>query len=150
MFRPANLFFGLVALTPAICLVQATGKIEWKGPCPTNLDQTAPMICGTLNVPLDYTDPCSNKSLTLQLAKIAGTEKPRGNSILLNFGGPGEDSLTSLANIGSELQAYVKRITGCKIYILRCLIVSSAAISTSSPLIHGIFPVPGQFNPKLS
>lgn len=62
------------------------------------------MTCGTLDVPLDYTDPNCNKTLTLQLVKIAGTEKPCGKSFLLNFGGPGEDSLTGLANIGAELQ----------------------------------------------
>ncbi|KAJ5602259.1 hypothetical protein N7510_011793 [Penicillium lagena] len=104
MFRPANFFLGLLSFASGSSLVEAIGKIEWKGPCSMH-NQTAPMICGTLEVPLDYTDSSSQKTLTLQLAKIAAIEKPRGKSVLLNFGGPGEDSLTSLAGIGAEFQA---------------------------------------------
>lgn len=104
MRRFANFLLGLVALVSAISLVQATGKINWTGPCPMK-NQSVQMTCGTLDVPLDYTDQGSTKTLTLDIAKVPGTETPRGKSVLLNFGGPGEPSLTALANAAGQLQA---------------------------------------------
>ncbi|KAJ5999598.1 hypothetical protein N7481_000007 [Penicillium waksmanii] len=62
------------------------------------------MTCDTLEIALDYADLSSSKTLTLQLAKITGTEKPNKKSVLLSFGDPGENSLTDLNNSGAELE----------------------------------------------
>jgi hypothetical protein len=52
--------------------------------------------CGTLEVPLDYTNESSSETITLELVKwpAATQPAPRG-SILLNFGGPGADGVLS-------------------------------------------------------
>jgi hypothetical protein len=138
MLRLANFFLGLLAPTPAISLVQATGKIEWKGPNSAK-NQSAPMIRGTLEVPLDYTYQTSNKTLTFQLPKIPAVKKPRRNSVLLNFGGPGEDSTVYMAAFGAEIQAQVGNGRWQDI-ILMYLVVSLVALSTSSPLTLGTSP----------
>ncbi|KAL4966172.1 alpha/beta hydrolase [Aspergillus stella-maris] len=100
------MLLGFLALTPlATAYPSSPSKIHWTGPCPAP-NQTAPMTCGTLTVPLDYTDKTSNKTITLDIAKISGPAKqPGGKSVLYNPGGPGEDSLKSMVNTGGELQA---------------------------------------------
>ena len=93
-------------LTSIVSFVSAD-PIHWTGDCDVD-NQTAPMICGTLDVPLDYSDSQS-QTLTLDVAKIVATNRPSTggqDSIIVNFGGPGEDSLTSMASLGSQLQAY--------------------------------------------
>ncbi|KAH6885292.1 TAP-like protein-domain-containing protein [Thelonectria olida] len=62
--------------------------INWKS-CDLGLNETAPMQCGNLNVPLDYTDPHSKTKLELDLLRVKATKKPSKGSIILNFGGPG-------------------------------------------------------------
>ncbi|CAI4212347.1 unnamed protein product [Parascedosporium putredinis] len=52
--------------------------------------------CSKLNVPLDYTDKSSNKTLELDLIKYPAQNGPSQGSILLNFGGPGQDGLNSM------------------------------------------------------
>ena len=72
------------------------------------------MTCGTLDVPLDYTDPHSSQLLTLDIAKVNATKRPsrrdsekqEPSSIIFNFGGPGEDSLSSMIDLGDQLQTY--------------------------------------------
>ncbi|KAA8650986.1 hypothetical protein EYZ11_004309 [Aspergillus tanneri] len=88
--------------------VAQAAQIHWSGPCGLK-DESAPMICGTLEVPLDYTDPQPNRTLTLDLAKVAAKNPSKKGEmkepILFNFGGPGEDSLSSMAVLGAQLQA---------------------------------------------
>lgn len=96
-------------------------RIQWTGPCAVK-NQTAPMICGTLDVPRDYTDSCPDKTVTLDIAKVApidasSDEKPE--SIILNFGGPGDDSLTYMASLGSQLQAYGILSLVVRVYLVR-------------------------------
>ncbi|KAL3469561.1 TAP-like protein-domain-containing protein [Aspergillus californicus] len=85
------------------------GKIHWRGPCnltnATGMSESASLICGTLEVPLDYTDSQSNKTLTLDLAKWPATKKPTAEPILFNFGGPGINSFEGLGLYGEEFQA---------------------------------------------
>lgn len=50
---------------------------------------TVPLTCGTLTVPLDYSDPTSNKTLDLALVRVDATKKPKKGSVLFNPGGPG-------------------------------------------------------------
>ncbi|KAB8235875.1 alpha/beta hydrolase [Aspergillus alliaceus] len=101
---------GLLSLASLATLTQAElGKVYWKGPCgltnATGISESAPMICGTLEVPLDYTDSHSTDTLTLDLAKWPATKKPAAEPILFNFGGPGINSFEGLALYGDEFQA---------------------------------------------
>ena len=64
-----------------------TGSVSWQ-PC-SQQNATIPIQCGTLTVPLDYSDPLSNKTLDLQLVKVSAVKRPRKGSILFNPGGPG-------------------------------------------------------------
>ena len=65
----------------------ANTSINWY-PCKQN--GTAPYECGSLAVPLDYTDAASNKTLNLDLVKVSATKQPKKGSILFNPGGPGD------------------------------------------------------------
>lgn len=69
-------------------------QLQW-GPC-TTLNTTLPVQCTTLKVPLDYTNESSNVTLSLDLIKYPATKGPSKGSILLNFGGPGQDGLQSM------------------------------------------------------
>ncbi|KAJ4305782.1 hypothetical protein N0V90_001314 [Kalmusia sp. IMI 367209] len=58
-----------------------------------------PADCGTLAVPLDYTDLGSGKMLNLTLVKIKAAVQPSKGSILINPGGPGTGGAQWLAGI---------------------------------------------------
>lgn len=92
----------------AIPLAQAaSNKIIWSGPC--NLgNKNVPTVCGTLKVPLDYTNPNSNQTLDLEIAKLPATGEPKGKSVLMNPGGPGIPGLNSLPSSGP--------------YVLKCVV----------------------------
>ncbi|KAI2463703.1 TAP-like protein-domain-containing protein [Annulohypoxylon bovei var. microspora] len=66
--------------------------IQW-GPC--KLNTTLPVQCAKLPVPLDYTDNGS-QILNLDLIRYPAQKQPKRGSIILNFGGPGQDGLTSM------------------------------------------------------
>lgn len=84
--------------------VRATGKIVW-GPCnKSEVPGPLPMECGTLKVPLDYSDSHSDNKLKLELAKLPAAIKPSKGSILFNFGGPGGEGRSALATQGSIYQ----------------------------------------------
>ncbi|KAI1099023.1 TAP-like protein-domain-containing protein [Jackrogersella minutella] len=67
--------------------------IQW-GPC--KLDTTLPVQCAKLPVPLDYTDKSGNQTLNLDVIKYPAQKQPKRGSIILNFGGPGQDGLNSM------------------------------------------------------
>ncbi|KAI1371217.1 TAP-like protein-domain-containing protein [Hypoxylon crocopeplum] len=91
------------ALAPLLSLAaQATSAsirrdyptgIQW-GPC--KLNTTLPVQCAKLTVPLDYTNKSGNTTLDLDLIKYPAQKQPKRGSIILNFGGPGQDGLTSM------------------------------------------------------
>lgn len=62
--------------------------------------------CGTLEVPLDYTEDDSPK-LNLDLFRNKATKEPSLGTVLFNPGGPGGDAPTSLARTASDLRAVV-------------------------------------------
>lgn len=88
------------AATPAAANIST---IQWFA-CEQNA--TLPVTCGTLEVPLDYTDTNSNKTLQLQLVKVNATTQPSKGSILLNPGGPGESTRDFLGVFAPELMVY--------------------------------------------
>lgn len=112
-----------VLVTNALALSDdQRSQIQWTGPC-TVKNQTVPMVCGTLDVPRDYTDSGSNETITLDIAKVApinACEDETPESIILNFGGPGEDSLITMAARGAELQAYGTVFSVVGVYLVRC------------------------------
>ncbi|EME78055.1 uncharacterized protein MYCFIDRAFT_19592, partial [Pseudocercospora fijiensis CIRAD86] len=79
-----------------------TSRIEW-GPCnqtEVNTTGTAPTQCGTLPVPLDYTNTSSEETLNLQLINIPAPIEPCKGSIQFNLGGPGATTRQDLASLG--------------------------------------------------
>lgn len=101
--------FLLASSAQATALVQRTqshGTIEWS-PCKIP-NATVPLECGTLTVPLDYTDKKGNATLELQLQRAPAKQKSKNaKSILLNFGGPGADGIADFAYFAKRMQAYV-------------------------------------------
>ncbi|RMZ41762.1 proteinase [Aspergillus flavus] len=104
MRQSSSFTAGLLSMASLASLTQAElGKIQWKGLCdPTNV--TGPMICGTLDVPLDYTDSTSNKTLTLDIGKWPAAKKATAEPVFVNFGGPGVNSFEGLGSYGKEFQ----------------------------------------------
>ncbi|KAK7967739.1 TAP-like protein-domain-containing protein [Apiospora aurea] len=84
----------LVATAAARNGTYDSSTIRW-APCPADV-AAPPTLCGELLVPLDYTNNQPNETLTLQLAKVPATTQPSRGSVLLNFGGPGNDGRTML------------------------------------------------------
>ncbi|KAK0639542.1 TAP-like protein-domain-containing protein [Cercophora newfieldiana] len=84
--------------------ITSRSAIEW-GPCEEGeFNTTLPVQCGTVAVPLDYTDPDS-KTFDLELVKIPALIQPSRGSIQLNFGGPGFSARGGAVATGSLLQA---------------------------------------------
>ena len=88
--------FNLAYALPA----SQNGSVTW-APC-AQQNASLPLQCGTLTVPLDYSDPTSNRTLDLQLVKVSAVNQPRKGSILFNPGGPGDsgrDIVISFAQV---------------------------------------------------
>jgi hypothetical protein len=77
-------------------------SIQW-GPC-TKYNFSVPLECGSLPVPLDYTDPTVG-TLDLEILRLkSNSDVPKG-SIFLNFGGPGDNGRDSLEAFGTLMQS---------------------------------------------
>ncbi|KAK0661588.1 hypothetical protein QBC41DRAFT_260991 [Cercophora samala] len=75
-------------------------KINWGEPCNLDIPLADNVDCGSLVVPLDYTDPTSNDTLTLSLLRskaVSAGATANKKSMLFNFGGPGYEARKSLA-----------------------------------------------------
>ncbi|KAF6806148.1 TAP domain-containing protein [Colletotrichum sojae] len=62
-----------------------------------------PIDCANLTVPLDYTQPGSNLTIDLQLARIPALKQPSRGSIIVHFGGPGLYQTQNLVSLGEGL-----------------------------------------------
>ncbi|KAI0382424.1 TAP-like protein-domain-containing protein [Hypomontagnella monticulosa] len=80
-----------------------TKGLQW-GPC--DLNTTLPVQCAKLTVPLDYTNSLSNETLELDVIRYPAQKEPKRGSIMLNFGGPGQDGLESMLDY-AEIMAPV-------------------------------------------
>lgn len=89
---------------PAISSPLNTPKIQWGACNETEVNSTLPIKCANLNVPLGYTEPTSNATLNLELARVPAAFQPSKGSILFNFGGPGATGRDNLALLGPLLQ----------------------------------------------
>jgi hypothetical protein len=85
----------------------STSRIQW-APCPAAVNacdlHNRTFQCGTLAVPLDYSDPLSGQTLSLDIIKIPALKAPKKGSILFNWGGPGGDGLCNMAGASSAVQ----------------------------------------------
>lgn len=63
-----------------------------------------PIQCGTLEVPLDYTDDGNEETLRLDLVKIPATKEPILGSMLYNPGGPGTSGVEVCIANAQDLQ----------------------------------------------
>jgi hypothetical protein len=73
-------------------------KLSW-GACNASLVYNNTEVqCTRLAVPLDYTSSSSgsNNTLLLDLIRVPAWKGPSRGSILLNFGGPGENGISSM------------------------------------------------------
>jgi hypothetical protein len=106
-------------MATAIVLSEALPTIDWFA-CAQNASIST--MCGTLQVPLDYTSALLNKSIALQLVKVCfeadidvvpamnaanvgqinATSQPSKGSILFDFGGPGNINLDEFAGSNAE------------------------------------------------
>ena len=102
-FLLASLLVGSYATPVALPNHARSERIAW-GRCQEDT-VTAPAQCGNLTVPLDYTEPESDKTLQLQLLKVPAIREPKKGSILFNFGGPGLEARLTLFAQGEVLQA---------------------------------------------
>ncbi|KAH7396098.1 Alpha/Beta hydrolase protein [Pyrenochaeta sp. MPI-SDFR-AT-0127] len=59
-----------------------------------------PVLCATVQVPLDYTNNQNGKTIDLQLIKVEATEKPFKGSIIMNPGGPGLSGVDEISKKG--------------------------------------------------
>jgi len=84
--------------------------IEW-GLCPTENTptSTAPILCGSLAVPLDYTTT-TNETIALELLRIPASNGPSKGSIFFNFGGPGDSGKEALPALAKTLLGYARII----------------------------------------
>lgn len=96
------LLVGLASSTPLKARDDAA-TIEWKA-CELGLKESVPFLCGSLTVPLDYTNESNDATLDLDLQKVEALNQPSKGSILLNFGGPGSSGKPDLAYYASLLQ----------------------------------------------
>ncbi|KOS22357.1 Tripeptidyl aminopeptidase [Escovopsis weberi] len=77
-----------------------TGPLKWFS-CQQNASM--PVACGTIAVPLDYTDPASQETIDVQLIRFNATKQPVMGNILINPGGPGGSGREFLAGFAQEM-----------------------------------------------
>ncbi|KAJ3486264.1 hypothetical protein NLG97_g6651 [Lecanicillium saksenae] len=100
--------FGLAACAHAAPAISTHGstnstnstnsQIKWTQ-CPAAVANTSiyPVECAQYSVPLDYTNDKSNKTTQLNLIRVPAVKQPSLGSILLNYGGPGEEAIFTTA-----------------------------------------------------
>ncbi|KAI1459796.1 TAP-like protein-domain-containing protein [Annulohypoxylon moriforme] len=97
----STLLLSLAAQDSAASIVPRdnSSAIRW-GPC--KLNTTLPVQCGKLQVPIDYSDN-RTQALYLDLIKYPAQKQPKRGSIILNFGGPGQDGLKSMLSYAETM-----------------------------------------------
>ncbi|RYP16835.1 hypothetical protein DL765_004856 [Monosporascus sp. GIB2] len=109
-FRNSFLLFPLAVAQGSKCMAS---KIHW-GPCDDiQTDNTTVIGHDNLQVPLDYTEQTSNKTLKLQLLRVPPVMQPSRGSIQFNFMGPGLTARQSLVSTAPLFQARVAAPENC-------------------------------------
>ena len=91
IFAFATITHALPPSTNSIVKVTRDDKFAW-GPCPETVavnTSAIPLLCSNFTVPLDYSDPSSTDTLTLELIKAPALRGPSKGTIFVNYGGPG-------------------------------------------------------------
>ncbi|RGP81045.1 hypothetical protein FLONG3_834 [Fusarium longipes] len=104
--RFAPLLLGAAHLLfPRVSLAQGASTLKW-APCDLDLPEELlkPGDCATIEVPLDYTNPSSKKTVELQLLRYNATKEPFKGSVFWNPGGPGISGLETLAYLGQDFR----------------------------------------------
>ena len=65
-----------------------------------------PIDCGTITVPLDWTDPSSNETINVSLVRAPAPQQPAKGTIQMNFGGPGIATTTNFVPSAQIYQTY--------------------------------------------
>lgn len=65
---------------------------------------SVPILRGTLTVPLDYTDPNSNRTHILDLIKTPAQDGPSNGTIVLSFGGPGVNAFVNFIHMVPQIR----------------------------------------------
>ncbi|CAO2658414.1 Nn.00g061370.m01.CDS01 [Neocucurbitaria sp. VM-36] len=99
MFSKSQLLLPLLAL-PYTLAAPTNRSITWLD---CSQDLGFPAECGSLPVPLDYTDEASGKTLNLSMLKVKANKEPVKGSIFINPGGPGNDAQSFLTLWGREM-----------------------------------------------
>ena len=91
-------------LVTSALVVTANCAIRWT-PCnATEFNTTViPFQYANLEVPLDYTNPDSGETLTLELLKAPPAVQSSKGSIIFNLGGPGAPNRHDFTELASEL-----------------------------------------------
>ncbi|KAL7619812.1 hypothetical protein AAE478_010357 [Parahypoxylon ruwenzoriense] len=74
-----------------------SSTLQW-GPCQLRENTTLPVQCAKLTVPLDYKNESDTRTIDLDVIRYPAQKEPKRGSILLNFGGPGQDGLNSMVS----------------------------------------------------
>lgn len=85
---------GCSAVHAATAKPRGINAIRW-GKCDIDT-QGLPVECARLPVPLDYSNDSCGKTLDLALIRYPAQNGPSQGTILLNFGGPGQDGLNNM------------------------------------------------------
>ena len=80
-----------------------TSGIQWGKECLVE-SPLAPLECGTLTVPLDYTNTSDTRTIELEILKIAANLGPSRGSILTHWGGPGPNGRGDFVEFAPRLQ----------------------------------------------
>jgi hypothetical protein len=104
-----RLLSSFIAVVPSLALAFPTianneyaKSIQWEK---CKINDALPGECGKLMVPLDYTEPQSDKGLSLTILRVPATKSPKKGSIFLNFGGPGANGAADLAAFAPNILA---------------------------------------------
>jgi hypothetical protein len=84
-------------------------QIQWGKVCHPEINTThapapAGITCGSLTVPLDYTEESLGATIELELIKLPALRTPSKGSILLNFGGPGPNGRMDFSMLSEQLR----------------------------------------------
>ncbi|KAJ3100505.1 hypothetical protein HDU97_002187 [Phlyctochytrium planicorne] len=90
-----------VVAAPALNERDAASAINWQ-PCTADDLKGLGLLCGALQVPVNYLDKSDNRTFALALSKFPATKPSRG-AILVNPGGPGGKGLRFARSVARRL-----------------------------------------------
>lgn len=72
-----------------------------------NMSSVEQFLCGTMTVPLDYSDPDDERTHIMDLFKIPAQSGQSKGTIIMSMGGPAFNAPLSFGPLGSNFQQYV-------------------------------------------